>query len=88
MKKLVFIGFLVFFSLIVFEKTFNSQETFSRVFLENVEALSESEVPDTDPDCFGTGSVDCSKWEYGKVVTVKVERKTSGDYKSRRFVVY
>ncbi len=89
MKNLVFVGVLTFLSLFFLRGGFSSKQSLSEVFLENVEALSEQEVPDTDPACFGTGSVDCSKWDNGKVVTVKVEKKSSGDYsKSRRLVVY
>ena len=88
MKKIVFGGVLVFFSFMLFKGGIGSKQVLSDAFLENMEALSESEVPDTDPGCLGTGSVDCSKWEYGKVVTVKVEKKTSGDYSKSRRIVY
>lgn len=88
MKKIFFFGTLIVLSFIYYAKKIDSKRSFSNLLLDNVEALSDQETPDTDPYCYGTGSVDCSKWDNGKVVTDKVERKTSGDYKSRRLVVY
>lgn len=68
MKK---IGILLFLGLVIMnvQQGMDSENVFSDLVLENIEALAEGESEDGVYHCYGSGDIDCPRTDH-KVVYV------------------